>query len=259
MVHALRKPVPPPLQEALWQKYDARALEVLGKVIEPTVRGRYLHWDKLRHLQPPEGLTREEWWFGLKLRRTQNRRIPLVDVSGSSFSFNLPDPLPECLHHVDSMARGVIQQPEPVTNPETRDRYLVRSLIEESITSSQLEGASTTREVAKEMIRQGREPRDRSERMILNNYRTMQRIIELREENLNEELIFELHRLVTDGTLDDPTGIGRLRGPHEEIVVGDEFGEVFHVPPPAGELERRHRGDVRLRQWPAPRADSCIR
>ena len=56
-----------------------------------------------------------------------------------------------------------------MTNPETRDSYLVRSLLEESITSSQLEGAATTREIAKEMIRNGRQPRDRGERMIFNN------------------------------------------------------------------------------------------
>jgi Fic family protein len=235
----MRKPALPPPQDGLWQKFGEQAFEVLGKVIEPTVRGRYLHWDKLRRLEPPEGLTSHEWWFGLKVLRAQSRRIPLVDVSGSPFRFNLPDPLPECLHHVDSLARGVIQQPEPVTNPETRDRYLVRSLIEESITSSQLEGASTTREVAKEMIREGRKPRDRSERMILNNYRTMQHILELKDQSLTRDMVFEIHRIVTDGTLDDPSGVGRFRRPEEEVVVGDDFGEVFHVPPPAGELERR--------------------
>ena len=46
--------------------------------------------------------------------------------------------------------------PSQVTNPETRDRYYIESLIEEAITSSQLEGASTTRRIAKEMFRSGR-------------------------------------------------------------------------------------------------------
>jgi Fic family protein len=235
----MRKPARPPAQPALWQEFGEQALELLDKVIEPTVRGNYLHWDKLRYLDPPEGLTHHAWWFGLKIRRSQKKRIPLEDPAGAAFSFNLPDPLPECLHHVDSLARGVIRQPEPVTNPETRDSYLVRSLIEESTTSSQLEGASTTREVAKQMIREGREPRDRSERMILNNYRTMQRIIELKDQQLTKAMIFEIHRLITDGTLDNASGVGRFRRPDEQVVVGDDFGEVFHVPPPAGELEHR--------------------
>ncbi len=177
----MRRPTLPPAQGVLWRQFGEKAHEILGKVTEPTVQGEYLHWDKLRHLEPPEGLTHHAWWFGLKLRRAQNRHIPLEDRAGAPFGFNLPDPVPECLHHVDSLARGVIQQPEPVTNPETRDSYLVRSLIEEAITSSQLEGASTTREVAKQMIGEGRKPRDRSERMILNNYQTMQRIVELKD------------------------------------------------------------------------------
>lgn len=235
----MRKPASPPSEHRLWREVGEHLMEYLPRVAEPTVQGEYVHWDKLRHLKPPEGLTHQAWWLCLKVLRGRSKSVPLQDASGRPFHFNLPDPLPECLHHFDSLAHGAIQQPEPVTNPETRDRYLVRSLIEESTTSSQLEGASTTREVAKEMIREGRAPRDRSERMILNNYRTMQRIMELKNQNLDPETIFEIHRTVTVDTLDDASAVGRFRRPDEEVVVGDDFGEIFHVPPPAGELERR--------------------
>lgn len=84
--------------------------------------------------------------------------------------------------------------PEPVTNPEQRDRYVVRSLIEEAITSSQLEGAATTREVAKKMLAEGRKPRDRSEQMIVNNYLTMRRIVELKEKPLTPDMVLQVHR-----------------------------------------------------------------
>lgn len=209
-------------------------------VNEPTVRGRYIHWDKLQHLDPPEGLDHRAWWLGLKLQRGGARRlIPLADPAGRPFSFGLVDPLPESLHHADSGARGAIGVPEAITNRETRDQYVVRSLMEESITSSQLEGASTTRDVAKRMIRDGREPRDRNERMILNNFKTMSEISHLKDEELTKDLVFEIQRLVTDRTLDDVTGSGRFRRLDEEIVVGDDFGEVFHTPPPSGDLDRR--------------------
>ena len=108
--------------------------------------------------------------------------------------------------------------------------------MEEAITSSQLEGAATTREVAKEMIREGRQPRDRGERMILNNYMTMRQIGAMQKEPLSKEMIFELHRRVTDGTLDDPGAAGRLRCDNEYRVVGDEFGEIFHRPRPPNSL-----------------------
>ena len=85
------------------------------------------------------------------------------------------------LHEIDLGAGGSIGMPEPIANPQTRSQYVMRSLFQEAVTSSQLEGAATTRAVAKEMLRTGRPPRTRGERMILNNYLTMQRIAEWKE------------------------------------------------------------------------------
>jgi Fic family protein len=75
--------------------------------------------------------------------------------------------------------------------------------------------------------------------MILNNYMTMRRIVELQGDALSPEMVFTIHRLVTEETLDDPTASGRLRRPDEQRVVGDDFGEIFHTPPEAGELAGR--------------------
>jgi Fic family protein len=102
-----------------------------------------------------------------------------------------------------------------------------------------MEGAATTRDVAKAMIRSRRPPRDRSERMILNNFLTMQRIRELRDQPLTPQLVLDLHRLVSEDTLDDPADAGRLRRPGQDVVVDDAYGTVFHVPPPADELPGR--------------------
>ncbi len=81
--------------------------------------------------------------------------------------------------------------------------------MEEAITSSQLEGAVTTRQVAADMIRTGRTPRDVSERMILNNYRTMRWIQQLKESELTPDLVFDVHRMVTEDTLKDQTAVER--------------------------------------------------
>jgi Fic family protein len=231
---------PPDWEELLEKVFSGGTPVKLTSVPDSMVGGKYLHWDKLRHLNPPQGLDHQSWWWWIKMqRRAQARQIPLRDKSEKGFTYNLVDPLFECLHHIDSLARGIVPQPDPVTNPATRDTYLMRSLIEESITSSQLEGASTTRDVAKRMIREGRPPRDRGERMILNNYQTMRHILELKDQAISKEVVFAIHRMVTDGTLDDPSGAGRFRRAAEKVVVGDDYGEVFHVPPPAEELERR--------------------
>ncbi len=234
-------------QIAQFSQNPTRMVQILMAITKPTVDGKYVHWEKLKHYSPPAGLSHEEWWFGLKTRRTNATRSLLQDVNGQPFTFLTSiDPLPECQHHIDSLAHGTVTMLDPIVNADTKTHYLMRSLLDEAITSSQLEGASTTREVAKQMIREGRQPRDRSEQMIYNNYTTMQQIKEMKDKPLTAELVFQIHRMVTDKTLDDQSGAGRFRHATEEIIVGNDEGEIYHVPPPASELDARMQAMCRF-------------
>lgn len=233
---------PPPLPDLLKQIGGSprRTLEIALRQLGPAPGGKYRHWDTFRHLATEGDLTPEESWFGVKLARLQlYQSIPLKDKQGRSFQYGLPALGLEMLHLVDRDASGTIQVSEQVTDPQTRDTYLVKSLVEEAITSSQLEGASTTRRVAKELLRQGREPRDRSERMILNNYNAMLFLRRFQQSDLTPSILLELQKILTDGTLDVPDAAGRLRRTDEPIHVSDELGTILHIPPDAKELERR--------------------
>lgn len=230
---------PPSTGEILAELEDNDRLTTIFEV-PPLVNGKYAHWDKVRHLESPDGLTANEWWLGIKLARNPLLKpIALLDKEGQPFKYWTPDPILRMLHEIDQSASGLIGTSEEVTNPATRNRYLINSLIEESITSSQLEGASTTVEVAKNMLRTGRQANDRSEQMILNNYLAMQFIRESRDKSLTPELVFELHRLVTEDTFDDPRKAGQFRIEADAILIQDAQGNVLHVPPPADELEDR--------------------
>lgn len=208
--------------------------------IPPLVDGRYIHWDKLRHLDPPPGLTSHEWWLGVKFARAQLLKpIPLLDGVGRPFVYGTPDPVLRLLHEIGQLAGGDVQIHAEATSPGTRDRYILNSLIEESITSSQLEGASTTTDVAKSMLRSGRKATDRSEQMSLNNFRAMRFVQSHSADALTSELVFDVHRVVTEDTLDDPSRAGRFRDQGDEIVVADEVGKLLHLPPDAEELPGR--------------------
>jgi Fic family protein len=217
--------------------------ERLGQLLagrSPLVDGEYLHWDQLRHRQPPAGLSAEEWWAGIRLaRESQSETLPLLDKGGRPLRFARPERLLIDLHHIDRDAAGNINAPAEVTAPDHRDRYLVHSLIEEAITSSQLEGAATTRNVAKAMLRDGRAPQDRSERMIFNNYQAMRLIREMRGEPITAERVLVLHRIVTDGTLDNPEDAGRLRQADDIEIRDVRDHTLLHVPPPHVQLPDR--------------------
>jgi Fic family protein len=204
-------------------------------------KGRYLHWDDMRNRTPPDGLTPPEWWFATaQARSAASRPLPLIAVNGEPFHFNNIDAIQEMVHRIDQKASGQILADDVVTNLRSSDRYLVSSLIEEAITSSQLEGASTTRRVAKEMLESGRRPLNHSEQMILNNFRAMMYAQELSEEALTPDDVLSLHRVVSDETLSAPENSGRLQEPGDDrIAVYWHDGTLLHQPPPAEELPER--------------------
>ncbi|HEY4809899.1 MAG TPA: Fic family protein [Solirubrobacteraceae bacterium] len=225
------------LQELLERGHGASGLVQDGR--------DYIHWDKLRQLEPPGDLSREEWWLLIKWgRQNTQRAIPLTDPAGNHFAYGVPDIVARGLHYVDQRCAGEVAMPEVVTaDAQARAHYLVNSLMEEAIRSSQLEGATTTRRVAKELLQTGREPKDRSERMILNNYRALQYMRDEMPSELSPGTVIELQRILTDGTLDHADAAGRLQRPSEErIAVVDRIdGTVIHTPPPAEQLPERLR------------------
>lgn len=238
----MKLPVKAPQLSDFLRKDGARMAVLLQRGIGPEVGGVYDHWDHVRHLTPPEGLDAESWWAGIKLARAGlERPVPLADKQGRSFTLSLTGSMQRQLHFLDREAAGAIQASGLVDEDTTRKRYLMRSLIEEAMTSSQLEGASTTRQIAKEMLSTGRAPRDRSEQMIHNNYAMMQSLRGRQERPLSIDLILEIHRELMQGAMDDPSQSGRLRTAEDNVVVQDRLDPdiVLHVPPRADELPQR--------------------
>jgi Fic family protein len=237
----MKIPVPPPPWPSLVDRYSKDLGRLVSYRLGPEVKGVYEHWDHLRYLTPPvQGLNPEQWWLCIKYARLSlYSELPLRDKDGAAFNVALSDSIQRRLFLVARDAAGALQGADRVQPEQMRERYLVRSLMEEAMTSSQLEGAATTTQIAKEMLRTGRAPRDYGERMIYNNYAAMCELRAWQSRPLTPEAVFEMHRMLTDGTLRDETCAGRFRRQDENIVIEDEAGNVLHVPPPARELPGR--------------------
>ncbi|MCP5505282.1 MAG: Fic family protein [Chlamydiales bacterium] len=238
----MKKPHIPPSLKDLERLFSKKNLaNAIKLAIQTESEGKYRHWDTLRHLSPPNGLSHEEWWLATKFHRLSLRKsIPLLDTGGEPFYYTIPESVTAQLHQIDRGVGRDSDVPYAIENPHTRKTYLIRSLVEEAITSSQLEGAATTRKVAKEMLRSGRKPRNKSEQMIFNNFSAMQKLREWKDFPLTIDLIFDIHRTVTKETLEQTSYIGAFRKESDHVVIEDiATQDVLHEPPKADELEKR--------------------
>ena len=202
---------------------------------EATNPSRYFCWDELRYRSSPEGLNSQTWWAGVKIHRQLGRlSIPLTDSKGQHFSYSLMPQILDLLHDIDLLC-GML----PGAG-KAKPKPYYSSIIDESIMSSVLEGAAVTRAEAKEMLRQNRAPLNAHERMVRNNYQTMKYLLHKQGEPLTPELVLEIHRQMTEDTLEAPEKSGCLRSEDDHVRVEHSVtGEIIHTPPPAAELPAR--------------------
>jgi Fic family protein len=222
--------------------------EAIFPHLAPTLSdGRYLHWDDLRRRPPPAGLRLEQWWGAQKMARGGARvLIPgFVDSEGRPFSYCRLDAIDRATHQLDGRD-AVREMVEAIGDDAVRAEYRIDQLMEEAISSSVLEGAQlTTRARAKAMIRDGRAPSAQGERMVVNNYLAMHRLLELAQggpaaRDLGLDDLLEIHAILGAGALDAPSSEGRLRTAADDVRVEDAVtGETWFIPPPASELKKR--------------------
>nr|WP_319573752.1 hypothetical protein [uncultured Desulfobacter sp.] len=106
MLLAMKIPVSPPdFIKIITEKSELFAEAFNASVTDE--KGRYLHWDKLRHLTPPDDFTSEEWWAVIRFKR-QNlfTTLPLYDKSNQPFKFCTPDAVNRDLHWLRDHTAG---------------------------------------------------------------------------------------------------------------------------------------------------------
>jgi len=198
----------------------------------------YPYWEKFKQKVKGLDISPALLWKFIKIQRERNiYRLKISKVNGFEFKYNTSSSrILERLHQFDLNLGGVLKGQSIIPDNE-KDRFLISSLMEEAIASSQLEGAVTTREVAKNMLRAKRKPKNQSEKMILNNYLTIREIVKYKDEKLTPELIKKLHAIITKNTLDDKENEGKFRITDEVKVVDDITGEIFYNPPNFKDLD----------------------
>ncbi len=187
---------------------------------------RYLHWDRLQYYECGR-FGRDNLWYLMKMMRSASAKT--VSIDGLTLSFNVLDRFQGPLHQID-MALSTGLPSMNGFNDKRRAVLSIGSMMEESIASSQIEGAATTTRDAKRMLRRNAVPKNSSERMILNNYRAMEFIRSNLDRDLSPELIKELHSIISHDTLESSEYEGMFRSDNSIAVRDVLTGETYHEP-----------------------------
>lgn len=223
----------------LLKKHGMEVLNLMQTYKAVDDKGRYLHWHEFKR-RVPSGVNKEAAWAAVKIARASViKSLELHSECGSPFQLHITDFCHTVIHDIEQVNARLGGQSAPSSGHGENNKYLVDSLMmEEAISSAQLEGAATTRKVAKEMLVKERPPQNDDERMILNNYLLMKHAKFNKDQPLTVELICEFHRIATMGVKDEEVNPGQIRD-SDDIFVGGTDGEVAHQPPKAELLIER--------------------
>ena len=210
------------LINVLFKKNNPEIEQLVDKI-----NSEYEYWDKVKYNPLPEGYTSQMLWAQVKASRLRG----LITV-WEKYGINLciTSKMLRMCHEFDMKFGSFWEVENDAQSPEKK-YYLSSSLMEEAIYSSKMEGASTTRVVAKEMLRKKKSPQNKAQQMIVNNYATIQYIVEHKDEPLTKESLLYIHRLMTEKTLDNPDDAGCFRT-NDKVVVADMVeGDIIYTPP----------------------------
>ena len=226
MAKSFIEKVPFQFKHGLYDIFSDENQRYFKRYKDVDAKGRYLYWEQFRwRVEEDDDVLVA--WYSVKLARCNGRKdIMLQDKKGNNFDYSVPEVLQEQLYKIMEYSRVGLVPSDSIGNA-----YLLSSLtIEEAINSSQLEGASTTRRVAQEMIKTNRKPQNEDEQMIYNNYLLMKELKVEQDEELSVDMILRFHKIATQYTSHNNVKPGYFRT-DDEIYIADRDNNILYQPP----------------------------
>ena len=216
-----------------------KQLEAIQMLTDPKMQplfqkisSEYLYWDKVKYMAPKD-VDKQVLWQAVKIQRILNAQE--IKFGKYIFHFTITKNMLALLHDFDMNFGGSLGTKSLIPTTD-KNYYLISSIMEEAIASSQMEGASTTRRIAKDMLRKQLKPTNKSQQMIVNNYETISRISKGSKDVFSVEGLLDIHRSISSKTLDNPEDEGVFRKNDDIFVVDGITGFVAHTPPSYTEI-----------------------
>ena len=198
------------------------------------IDSEYLYWDKVKYMAP-KGVDKQVLWQAVKIQR--RLKAQEIQFGNCVFHFTITKDMLALLHDFDMNLGGSLGT-KSIIPATDKSYYLISSIMEEAIASSQMEGASTTRRIAKDMLRKQLKPNNKSQQMIANNYETINQISKGADKEFSLEGILDIHRTISNKTLDNAEDEGVFRRNDDVLVVDGITGFVAHTPPSYKEIDK---------------------
>jgi len=227
--------VPFEFKLGLYDIFSEENIKYFDNYKEVDGKGKYLYWDKIKYHAKLNNDDPFVAWYSVKFHRELRQTpVELQNKENLWFTYAMHNSLMSKLYEISEFSRDGLMPTNSIGN-----NYLFSSLvIEEAINSSQLEGASTTRKIAKKMIVSEREPKSPDERMIVNNYFLMKEVKKVKNESLTVDMILGFHEIATQGLNENGVIAGETRTDNE-IFIGDNDGNNIYQPPKYEEIISR--------------------
>lgn len=181
---------------------------------------KYMTREEIMYRLPMSMDIDDFWSEEYKLRETRAVALPLHSVSGEQYIFNKT---PEYISSADTIIAMAVNNSDTSVFADLGGG----SLMDEAYFSSIIEGAYSTREQARSLIESGREPSDKDERMILNNYNALKFVLDNLESPVTEDMIIRIGQILTQGT-----EVENLKGYRDDkVYVLSHTGETVYTAP----------------------------
>lgn len=187
---------------------------------------RYLPREEIIH-RLPLSLPIAKFWPELQKERKQIAiELPLFGQNGAPFWFVINKTIEDQCDAIAQFARKDFLFDGPVFESMADD-----AVLDEAVCSSIIEGAFTSKKEAAVFIRGNRDPKNKSEQMVRNNYDALTYVLEHLEGPITEETILRIAEIVTRSAAEvQVTGYRP-----DQVYVSGQNGPVY-TPPEAAKV-----------------------
>lgn len=218
-----------------WDNEEYKVFE--EKPLENKENEEYFTKEKFKYIIEKNKDLDEEWRNILDSRKNKAIYTSLKSQYGNSLWFVETDKIKSAIEYIEIKAKDDLLKYNKslFRNYINAEEILLDSLADESFYSSTIEGAFSTRKIAKELATNKRTPANKSEQMIYNNHLALKYGIEDKSIKLTEELMLQMFDLVSKDSLDEDILYDKYR--LEDVVVKDSKGNVIHEGASIGNIQ----------------------